>query len=187
MSELEATSVFYLLSTIAQVLACFISISAVFVFYKVELLRKKVKIIAHNSISGFKTMFDYNSVLDNSIAILQKEYENDSIDTFMEELGIVMQKFWDQTNIFLHASNSLDSISRVHRSIITILKFTRISVFTAIIGVFMCLITLLLVPWLSYTVLFIIMIISFLVAAFSLLAMMWVIFYSLQYRLVNVS
>lgn len=183
MTELEATSVFYTLSTVAQVLAAFIAISSVFVFYKVNEDRSEMKLLAFASIGALKSMELYNSLIEDYVYRLQKDYENGSINGVIMTLDSMVEKYLvssqDQTKIGATAMLHRDLIVLVQSKINRLLRYTKKSIFLGIIAIFICITTLSLIPLIPYLILIFIMILVIILAVLSLSMMVWVIFYSI--------
>jgi len=181
MTELEATSVFYTLSTVAQVLAAFIAISSVFVFYKVNEDRSEMKLLAFASIGALKNIELYNSLLEDYIYRLQKDYENGSINGVIMTLDSMVEKYIASSEIQIGSTAMLhrDLMVLVQSKINRLLRLTKRSIILGIIAIFICITTLAFIPLIPFLVLKILMIFVIILAVISLLMMVWVIFYSI--------
>ena len=184
MNEIEAASVFYTLSTIAQVLAAFIALSSIFVFYKINEDQSEMKIIAYASIESLECIKLSDCSYINSINRIRKDYENGSIYGVISGLDLLVEEYLldSATEVLPTAMLHRDLIIGIQSNIKRLLRFTKRSIWIGVLDIVICIITLSLIPIISFLFLKIIMILVIVLAILSLIIMVGVIFYALKNR-----
>lgn len=184
MNEIEAASVFYTLSTIAQVLAAFMALGSVFVFFKVNEDKQEMKLMAYASIVTLKSYDANSSLLEDYINRLNKNYENGSINGVIQILNSVIDSFIvlpsDGPDICSTAMLHRDMLILIRKRIDRLLRLVKISIFSGVLAIFFCITGLAFVPIIPYFFLVLLIIVLIVLALVSLLMMVWIIFYSLN-------
>lgn len=182
MNEIEAASVFYTLSTIAQVLAAFIALSSVFVFYKVNEDQSEMKLLAYASIESLKSIILSDSSYEDSINRLRKYYENGSINGVISELDLLVKEYLLSSAVEVLPTAMLhrDLIIGLQVNIKRLLRFTKRSIFLGVLDIVICIITLSLIPIIPFLFIIIILFIVIILAVLALLIMLGVIYYALN-------